>query len=375
MWNSEMVKKVRHPYFGVGLKQWIENLLQYGVDKRHIHKYLAISSFSLKLAPQAMWEKYVYREILNDWKFEKDPIFVIGHWRSGTTHLQNILTRDPQWGYLNSIQSVFPNVFLRLEEKFSLLLPDQKRAMDNVKVNAKTPSEDEIALATICRASFWQGYYFTNEMDYYFNKYVLFDGISQKELSDWKDGYLYLLKKLSFKNNGKQLLLKNPPNTARVRFLLEMFPKAKFIHICRNPIDVFQSRIKQYDSAVRMKDLQNLSKDAWQDKTLRYYQLMMDKYLKERSYIPEGNLVEVSFESLRDNPIETVKRIYRTLDLPGYENALPNFQNYVNKLKEYKQNDYAYDPAVVEMVKRNWERYAETFNYEIKALNRIAAAG
>lgn len=373
MLDLELMSKLKHPYYGVSPTQWANNLIHHGVDISQLYKYLAISKYSLKLAPYAIREDFAFRSIVNEVKIDKDPIFVIGHWRSGTTHLQNILTCDPQWGYLNTIQSVFPNLFLTMEDKLSSILPVQKRAMDNVKLGAKTPSEEEIALATMCGASFWQGYFFTDDMEYYFNKYVMFEGISQTEIKQWKNGYLKLLKKLHYKNDGKQLLLKNPPNTARVRFLLEMFPNAKFIHISRNPLDVFQSRLKQYDTAVRMKDLQNLSKEEWKNKTLLFYKLMMEKYLADKAYIPNGNLVEVSFEDLRSNPSDIVSKIYRQLDLPGYDDAKPHFEKYLRGLNGYEQNDYSYDPEVIATVEKHWSRYADAFGYDIKPLKIVEA--
>ncbi|MCD8529275.1 MAG: sulfotransferase, partial [Chitinophagales bacterium] len=37
----------------------------------------------------------------------KQPVFILGHWRSGTTHLHYILHHDPQFGTLSNYQSFF----------------------------------------------------------------------------------------------------------------------------------------------------------------------------------------------------------------------------------------------------------------------------
>jgi len=36
---------------------------------------------------------------------KKPPVFVIGHWRSGTTHLHYLLTQDEQFSYLEAFQA------------------------------------------------------------------------------------------------------------------------------------------------------------------------------------------------------------------------------------------------------------------------------
>lgn len=35
------------------------------------------------------------------------PIFILGHWRSGTTHLQYLLSQDPAFGVPNNYQCAF----------------------------------------------------------------------------------------------------------------------------------------------------------------------------------------------------------------------------------------------------------------------------
>jgi hypothetical protein len=57
------------------------------------------------------------------------------------------------------------------------------------------------------------------------------DNIPKNVIEEWKEIYLYLLKKETLYRDGKRLVLKNPANTARVTLLLEMFPNARFVHI------------------------------------------------------------------------------------------------------------------------------------------------
>ena len=40
------------------------------------------------------------------------PLFVLGHWRNGTTLLHNLLTVDQRFAFPNNYQSLFPNSFL-----------------------------------------------------------------------------------------------------------------------------------------------------------------------------------------------------------------------------------------------------------------------
>ncbi len=356
----------KHPYFGVRFDRWMKDLLTYGITRSQLHKYKNITKFSGKLTPLALYESALYQRRVAKTDLAASPIFLLGHWRSGTTHLQNLLTLDPQWAYLNTIQSIFPGLMITQEENLKKLLPAQKRYMDDVKISGSTPSEEEISMATLAQGSFWNGYFFTKDMDYYFNKYVLFDGITQKEYRNWKGMYHFLMQKIQFVNPGKQLVLKNPPNTARVKMLLELYPDAKFVFISRNPVEVYLSRLAQYDTAVKSKDLQNMTKDEWESKLLRYYPLMMNKYLDERDLIPKGNLVEITFESLKADPLDTLSEVYSGLNLGGFSQAVKIFKEYIAAQRDYKQNSYDIAPEVLDKVSRHWGKYQEIFGYDTK---------
>jgi len=53
-----------------------------------------------------------------------------------------------------------------------------------------------------------------------------------------EETFLHFLQTLTFKDT-RRLVLKSPPHSCRIGVLLEMFPKARFIHIVRDPYLVF----------------------------------------------------------------------------------------------------------------------------------------
>ena len=85
-----------------------------------------------------------------------------------------------------------------------------------------------------------------------FRKFLDFsekEGSCTEDEKRWVDAFLYLMKKLSYRNKlispqndvFKRLLIKSPIHTARVPLLRKLFPKAKFVYIHRDPFEVFQS--------------------------------------------------------------------------------------------------------------------------------------
>src|SRR5262245_12080918 len=43
------------------------------------------------------------------------PLFILGHWRQGTTHLHNLLATDRRFAFPNNYQVCFPHTFLTSE--------------------------------------------------------------------------------------------------------------------------------------------------------------------------------------------------------------------------------------------------------------------
>ena len=77
------------------------------------------------------------------------PIFVIGHWRTGTTLLHDLFSVDPNLAYPTTFECFFPHHFLLTEEVLSKvmrgLLP-KKRPQDDVPVGFDRPQEEEFAM-------------------------------------------------------------------------------------------------------------------------------------------------------------------------------------------------------------------------------------
>ena len=85
-------------------------------------------------------------------ELEQPPIFVIGHWRSGTTMMHELLALDQQFAYPSNVETFLPHHFLvsgwLMSPMINLLLP-KRRPMDNMTMAGRSPQEDDFALCAL----------------------------------------------------------------------------------------------------------------------------------------------------------------------------------------------------------------------------------
>ncbi len=328
---------------------------------------LVINSSSIGL-PLRLWEQLVYGRKIVGTQIENPPIFIIGHWRSGTTHLHNLMTQDTNFGYLSMYQSIVPDCSLVgrnwLKQLLAKIMPI-KRPMDNVIWPLDSPQEEEIALCKTMTTSFYTHFLFPSKTRSLFRKYVLMEGASSKIIAEFKRKYYRLLQVATIHAQGKQLILKNPVNTARIGLLLELFPDAKFIQIYRSPYDVFSSAQNLHQTLTPITTLQTLDYNRAEETILILYEQMMQQYLKERSLIPTGNLVEVRFENLEQNPLQEMQKIYEGLNLPNYDEAESVFKAYITAQKNYQKNQLQLSAEAQQKIEQRWQFAFSSFGYSL----------
>jgi hypothetical protein len=295
----------------------------------------------------------------------KPPLFVLGHWRTGTTHLHNLLAVDPRFAYPNSYQVVFPHTFLRTEvrayQTYAAWIP-QRRPQDNVRIALETPQEDEFALAILTACSPYVGWMFPDRARYY-ERYLTFRGVADAEVRRWKEALVHFLKKLTWRYDSP-LLLKSPPHTARVRLLLELFPEARFVHIHRDPYRVFQSTVHTHETVRPGFAVQSRRRVPLEEGVLRRFGMMYDAFFEERGLIPAGRFHEMGFEDLEKDPIGQLRQAYEGLGLADFGEVEGALRCYLGSLTGYRKNELPEPPTPLRRrIDQAWRRYFEEFGY------------
>lgn len=338
------------------------------IDPAYRGKYRLTKAVCRLLSTLAPIQDGRYARMLADKPLENDPVFILGHWRSGTTFMHNVFSCDKHFGYNTTYQTVFPHLMMWgqafFKKNMSWLMPD-KRPTDNMELAVDLPQEEEFALANMMPYTYYNFWFLPKYMHEYADKYLLFDGISPEELKVFEETFIKLIKISLWNTHGTQFLSKNPPHTGRVKELAKMFPNAKFIYLMRNPYTVFESTRSFFTNTIQPLKLEDISNEELESNILSIYAKLYHKYEADKQFIPEGNLIEVKFEDYEKDAFGMTQHIYQQLNMPGWEDARAAIEAYVGKKKGYKKNKYKYDERTVRLVQDNWDFALKDWGYEL----------
>ncbi len=312
-------------------------------------------------------EEMLYRAKIEKRAIEQDPIFVLGHWRSGTTYVHNVLTCDKRFAYTTTYQTVFPNVMLNMKWLFKSVMGKvmpKNRPQDNMELSPDLPQEDEFALSGMMPYSYYNFWFFPKDMAEYCQRFLLME-MSADERKIFDEQFRRMVKLSMYDTGGERYLSKNPPHTARVKEILEIFPNAKFIYLMRNPYTVFESTRGFFSKTIKSLQLHDISEQELTDGFVDVYAKMYDKYQSDKALVPAGNLIEIKFEDFEADAVGMTQRIYEELSLGGFESVRPAVESYVGVKRGHKKNRYDYAADVVETVNSRWGRALSDWGYEI----------
>jgi len=308
-------------------------------------------------------------------KIKDDPIFVIGHWRSGTTLLHELLVLDPRHTFPDTYACFSPNHFLVsgwwMKPCLQFLLPAH-RPMDNMVAGWDHPQEDEFALCNMGIPSPYLTSVFPNHPPQY-QEYLDMRGVPAPDVARWKRAFLWFLKCLTLRN-PKRIVLKSPPHTSRIRTLLEIFPKAKFVHIVRDPYVIFPSTVNLWKRLYRDQGVQVPRYEGLEEHVFKTFTRMYETFERDRELIGPGQFCEIRYEELVAGPIEQMRRVYEELELGDFEAVRPAIEKYFAGKKGYKTNRYEMTPELHAEITRRWTTFIEQYGYAKEAGSRQPAA-
>jgi hypothetical protein len=354
---------------GCNASAWFRLLARnrFAVSPSHLYMVPIISCVSTAHTLLRFFEEAFYRDAVARTEIEQPPLFILGHWRSGTTLLHELLITDPRHSFPTTYQCLEPNHFILTEwlfsRLFSWLLP-ARRPMDNMVAGWDRPQEDEFALCMLGEHSPYLSVAFPNHgmVD---QEYLDLRGLTREQRQRWKRVLYSFLQKVTYKN-PKRLVLKSPTHTARIPTLLEMFPDAQFVHIVRNPYVIFPSTVNLWRSFYLKHGLQNPTFAGVEENVFTTFLRMYERFEESKKLIPAGRYHGLKYEDLVRDPMGEVRTLYERLDLGRFDLIQPGIQAYIDRTKGYETNKYDLTPDLRAQISTRWGEVIRRFGYPVE---------
>lgn len=290
-------------------------------------------NWDLPLTPRLLWQSHVagplfsalqaMQQVLTAKQRQQaslaGSIFVLGYWRSGTTLLHEYLCHDKRFGFPSTYACMQPHHFV-LTQAAALRRPPRavRRPMDDVRVSAASPQEDEFALLASGARSPYEALLAPGRLA---EALALGDplSLSSQEMRHWRQTFSDFLNGVSVVEGGRPLILKSPPHGYRLATLRELCPDAYFVLIVRAPEIVYESTVRMWRTLFPVYALEALPpEDATRSAVLEDRPRFEAKLAEGLAGLNPNRTALVHYEELVRSPISVLGRLYEQLQLGGF---------------------------------------------------------
>jgi hypothetical protein len=239
----------------------------------------------------------------------REPLFIVGLPRSGTTLLHTLLALDPDhrvpltWEVMTPSPPNCDNEKRRIQRAisscncFNWLAPTFRQVHP---VGAELPQECVSLMApTFMSDQFDAMYYVPSYRTWFFRQ-------------DLRPAYEYhrrFLQHLQVRQNARRWVLKAPTHMFALPSLLSVYPDALFVQTHRAPLDAMAS----VSSLITI--LRRVFSDAVDPLTvcreaIDYWSNTLDRFLRERDRLVQRRICDVDYAEIHHDPLTVVRRIY-----------------------------------------------------------------
>src|SRR6266404_5895818 len=239
----------------------------------------------------------------------REPLFIVGLPRSGTTVLHTLLALDPEhrvpltWEVMTPSPPTHDNEKRRIQRaisscnSFNWLAPTFRQVHP---VGAELPQECVSLMApTFMSDQFDAMYYVPSYRAWFFHQ-------------DLRPAYEYhrrFLQHLQVRRSARRWVLKAPTHMFALPILLDVYPDALFVQTHRAPLDAMAS-VSSLITILRRVFSDEVDPLVVCREAIQYWSETLDTFLQERNRLSRKRICDVNYIEVCRDPIAAVRRIY-----------------------------------------------------------------
>jgi hypothetical protein len=280
------------------------------------------------LSAMGMLQKRLYRRILDQLDL-RPPLFVVGHWRSGTTLLHELLALDEGFAVPSTYACFNPHHFLLAHHR-APTATRLARPTGDMTVSPSSPQEEEFALLCMGVTSPYEAFMFPSALRQ-------FESLCDPDLFEhaqelrWNEAIAWILKATAYVCGAdKRLLVKSPAHSFRIPRLSTLFPGAMFIQLEREPYAVSASTLRLWQSMWERYALAAPIAQEELNERILETRLALERRLQNvLPTLSADRVATVRYEDLVADPCHTIEFLYQRLALGDPSALLPKVRAYM----------------------------------------------
>ncbi|BBX96994.1 sulfotransferase family protein [Mycobacterium lacus] len=352
-------------WIGCSFSAWTRLLIRnrFAVHWSRWHFAVLYTLLSVVNSSLGCWQKILFGRRVAKTVIADPPIFIVGHWRTGTTLLHELLVLDDRHTGPTGYECLAPHHFLLTEwfAPYVEFLVSKHRAMDNMALSLQHPQEDEFVWCMLGQPSPYLTIAFPNRPPQD-ERYLDLERLTSRELRAWKRTLFRFVQQVYFRRH-KAVILKNPTHSFRIKVLLDIFPQARFVHIVRDPYVVYPSTIHLHKALYRIHGLQRPTFEGLAEAVLSTYVDLYRKLDEGRDLVDPSRFYELRYEDLIADPEGQLRRLYEHLGLGGFERVRPRVRRYFADRRDYETNTYQLTDEQRAIVTERWGEVIDRYGY------------
>ncbi len=308
----------------------------------------------------------------------KNPVFIIGNPRSGTSFLHNLLTQTEDFVAFKTWQIFFPALTARV-----LVKPIVNYLIrHNLTQMMPESSGHEVYLDRVEHDEFL----FVHKLDTQFVLLLSPLGLDEREYPELRlydrqsDSRRYssvkffqeCLKRQIYYTKKEQVIAHLHFSTCRIKTLLETFPDAKFIYLVRSPQETIPSHLTlEYNTFKNQKRLNNIPKAKLQRYFERRYRYDLELYryfyeLQKKAEIPSENIMVLPYNLLCSDLEKSFTQIENFTGIKSSDELRQAVKKQAGKQKQYQRQHKIIDLQQFGLSK---EQIAQDFDFVFEKYN------
>ncbi len=340
--------------------------------RRHRFRIHPVSwAMAAILLPCTMLNSMLYRlqrwrhgQALDKVPIDQPPVFIVGHWRSGTTLMHELMVCDQRFTYPNTYECFAPHHFVISEwilPRLLWILMPRKRPMDNMPAGFERPQEDEFALCAMGAPTPYARMAFPNDPEDY-AELLDAEAMSAAQQEQFSEALLAFLRALTL-YRGKRIILKSPPHTGRIGLLAKMFPGARFVHMVRHPYALFPSTRRTWQALDAAQGFQIPHHRNLDDYVFDSLNRMYQAFDRQQAQIDPAHICQVRYEDLVQDPLGQLEGVYQHLQLGDFATVRPRVEAFLAGQRDYRVNRHQLEPELQAEIDRRWAAYLDRYGY------------